>query len=230
MPGSESNGLLSATGGASSPSDRIQILSHPRRSSTGTARSVHSVPEMTTTPVSQPGHWPQQHAYPSSMPSPHVENPPTNWNSHPSAHQQHQPVSISVQDPSLHAVESGSISYPSPYGLDNNSRAMSYPLENATLVTSQPMQMGGYNTPTSNPSPHPSEYQRHMSLPMNAAQPATHPHPHAYASSGHQGYVPQASHPGEMQMMAPAPHPQAQMMGEQGQMMYHMPPNMKVEH
>jgi hypothetical protein len=34
-----------------------------------------------------------------------------------------------------------------------------------------------------------------------------------------------------MQMMAHAPHPQAQMIGEQGQhMVYHMQPNMKVEH
>jgi hypothetical protein len=32
-------------------------------------------------------------------------------------------------------------------------------------------------------------------------------------------------------MMAHAPHSQAQMMGEQGQhMVYHMQPNMKVEH
>jgi hypothetical protein len=33
-----------------------------------------------------------------------------------------------------------------------------------------------------------------------------------------------------MQMMAPAAHPQSQMMNEQGHMMYHMPQNMKVEH
>lgn len=209
------------------------MLSQPRRSSTGTARSVHSIPEIATTPGSQPGHWQPQHPYAHNVPSPHIENPQTNWSQHPSAHQQHQQVSISGQDPSLHAVESGNISYPSPYGLDNNSRAMSYPLENASLVTTQPMQMSGYGTPTSNPSPHPQEYQRHMSLPMNPPQQGPHPpHPHQHQYSGpvHQGYMPQASHPGEMQMMAPAAHQQPQMMSEQGQMMYHMPSNMKVEH
>lgn len=229
MPGADSAGLISATGGASSPSDRIQILSQPRRSSTGTSRSVHSVPDMTSTPVSQPAHWPPQHGYPANVHSPHVEQPPTSWSPHPSAHQPHPSVSLPVQDPSMHAVESGSMSYPSPYGLDNNARAMSYPLENTALVTSQPMQMGGYNTPTSNPSPHPSEYQRQMSVPMNAPPTAHPPHAHPYPNPGHQAYVPQASHPGEMQMMAPAPHAQPQMMSEQGQMMYHIP-NMKVEH
>ena len=227
----ESKNLTFATGGASSPSDRIQILSQPRRSSTGTARSVHSVPEITTTPVSQPTHWTPQHAYPPNMPSPHIEQPQTNWNTHHSAHQPHQQGAIPVQDPSMHAVESGNMSYPSPYGMDGNSRAMSYPLENASLVTSQPMQMGGYSTPTSNPSPHPSEYQRHMSVPMNPPPPTGHSsHPHPYANSGHQGYVPQSSHPGDMHLMAPTQHPQPQMMNEQGQMMYHMQPNMKVEH
>ncbi|KAF2638257.1 hypothetical protein P280DRAFT_456127 [Massarina eburnea CBS 473.64] len=216
--------------GAPSPSDRIQILSQPRRSSTGTARSAHSVPEMTTTPVSQPPHWQSQHTYASNMPSPHVEHPQQNWNSLPPAHQSHPTVSISIPEPSMHAVEN--VSYPSPYGMENNARAMSYPLENTSLVTSQPMQMGGYSTPTSNPSPHPNEYQRHMSVPMNAPPPAhpPHPHAHAYSNQSHQGYAPQSSHPGDMQMMAPAPHPQSQMMGEQGQMMYHMQPHMKVEH
>jgi hypothetical protein len=206
-------------------------MSQPRRSSTGTARSVHSVPEITTTPAPQPTHWQPQHAYPSNMPSPHIEQPPTSWNSHHSAHQPHQPVSLPVQDPSMHAVDSGNMSYPSPYGMDSNSRAMSYPLENPSLGTSQPMQMGGYNTPTSNASPHPSEYQRHMSVPMNPPPPSGHPsHPHPYANSGHHGYVPQSSHPGDMHLMAPTQHQQPQMIGEQGQMMYHMPPNMKVEH
>ncbi|KAF1955312.1 hypothetical protein CC80DRAFT_91548 [Byssothecium circinans] len=229
MPeGSESSNMMSATGGARSPSDRIQILSQPRRTSTSTARSAHSIPEMNTTPVSQPPHWQSQHNYAQNMPSPHVEHPQTNWNTHPSAHQSHPTVSISIPEPTLHAVEN--VSYPSPYGMENNTRSMSYPLENNTLVTSQPPQMGGYSTPTSNPSPHPNEYQRHMSVPMNAPAP-THPsHQHPYPNQGHQGYVPQSSHPGDMQMMAPAPHPQSQMMSEQGQMMYHMQPHMKVEH
>ncbi|KAH7138361.1 hypothetical protein B0J11DRAFT_475915 [Dendryphion nanum] len=247
-------------GTAPSPSDRIQMLSQPRRSSTGTSRSVHSVPEMGT-PVSQPGHWQPPHAYPPNVSSPHVENPPTmgevtaqqdgvRWSPHPShPHQQHHAVSLPVQDGTLHAVDSHAMSYPSPYGMDSNGRAMSYPLENAQLVTSQPMHMTGYGTPTSNPSPHPSEYQRHMSVPMNAQPPAPHtphqhqhqhPHSHppppgpghyqAYPNPGHHGYVPQVSHPGEMQMMAPAPHAQPQMMNDQPHMMYHIPQNMKVEH
>jgi hypothetical protein len=228
MPSSKSVTLIPTTGGASSPSDRIQILSQPRRSSTGTARSVHSVPEINTAPVSQSAHWTPQHAYHSNMPSPHIDQPTANWSTHHSAH---QPVSLPVQDPSMHAVDSGNLSYPSPYGMDSNSRAMSYPLESAPLVTSQPMQMGGYNTPTSNPSPHPSDYQRHVSVPMNAPPPSGHPsHPNPYASSGHQGYVPQTSHPSDMHLMASTQHPQPQMMGEQGQMMYHLPPSMKVEH
>ncbi|KAF2260249.1 hypothetical protein CC78DRAFT_547647 [Lojkania enalia] len=255
--GPENNGLLSAggaTGGAPSPSDRVQMANHHRRSSTGTARSVHSVAEMAT-PVSQPGHWQHQHAYPHNVSSPHIENPPSlgegpgnpdsvRWSPHPHAHQQHHNVSLPVQDPSLHAVDSSGIPYPNPYSLDSNTRAMSYPLENAQLVTSQPMQMTGYGTPTSNPSPHPPEYQRHMSLPMNphpAAGHPGHPHPHphppqqppppypTFPTHGHQGYVPQASHPSDMQMMAPAPHPQSQMMSDQGHIMYHIPPNMKVE-
>jgi hypothetical protein len=239
------------------------MLSHARRSSTGTARSVHSVPEMAT-PVSQPAHWQtqqqqqqqqQQHSYAHHVSSPHVEHPTMGevqaphqesmrWSPHPSSHpqQQHHPVSMPVQDASIHAVESSGMSYPSPYGMDSNSRAMSYPLENPTLVTSQPMPMSGYGTPTSHPSPHPSEYQRHMSAPMNhqsmppqGAHSQSQQHtsaPYAsYQSGPHQGYAPQASHPGEMSMMAHAPHPQAQMMNEQGQhIVYHMQPNMKLEH
>ena len=184
------------------------------------------MPEMGATPVSQAPHWQSQHTYAPSMPSPHIEHPQSNWNTHPSGHQAHPTVSISIPEPTLHAVEN--VSYPSPYGMDNNARSMSYPLESTTLVTSQPTQMGGYSTPTSNPSPHPSEYQRHVSVPMNAA-PAHSSHPHSYPNQGHQGYVPQSTHPSDMQMMAPAP--QSQMMGEQGQMMYHhMQPHMKVEH
>lgn len=121
------------------------------------------------------------------------------------------------------------MSYPTPYSMDHNTRAMSYPLENTSLVTSQAMQIGGYNTPTSNPSPHTSEYHRQMSVPMNAAPAASHQH--AYSSPAHHGYsVPQTSHPGDMHMMAPASHPPPHMVNEQGQMMYHLPPHMKVEH
>ncbi|ORY15675.1 hypothetical protein BCR34DRAFT_641673 [Clohesyomyces aquaticus] len=241
-----------ATGGAPSPSDRIQMLSQARRSSTGTARSVHSVPEMAT-PVSQPGHWQPQHTgYPPNVSSPHIETPSTlgdvsgpqdgvRWSPHPHPHphqqQQHHSVSISVQDPSLHAVDSSGMPYPNPYSMDSNARAMSYPLENSHLVTSQPMQMTGYGTPTSNPSPHHPEYQR-LNVPMRAHPPPPHPghqqqpgptpYP-TYSNHGPQGYVPQATHPGEMQMMTQS-HQQPQMMGEQGHMMYHMPQNMKVEH
>ncbi|KAL5377040.1 hypothetical protein PMIN06_011351 [Paraphaeosphaeria minitans] len=240
--GNEQAGLLAATGGAPSPSDRIQILSHARRSSTGTARSVHSVPEITTTPVVQPAPWQQQqqhpqppqhqqHAYSSNVPSPHVEHPPANWSSHPSAHPSQHPVSLSVPESSLHAVESGSMSYPTQYSMDHNTRAMSYPLENASLVTSQAMQIGGYNTPTSNPSTHSSDYHRQMSVPMHNAPPAGHgQHPHSYSSPAHHTYVRQSSHPGEMHMMAPGSHQQSHMVNEQGQMMYHLPPHMKVEH
>ncbi|KAL5119726.1 hypothetical protein ACEQ8H_002332 [Pleosporales sp. CAS-2024a] len=244
--------------GAPSPSDRVQMLSHARRSSTGTARSVHSLPEMST-PISQPVHWQtqQQHSYSHHVSSPHVEQPSmgevqaphqeaVRWSPHPSAHaqhqQQHHPVSIPVQDASIHAVESSGISYPSPYGIEGNARAMSYPLETPTLVTSQPMTMSGYGTPTSHPSPHPSDYQRHISAPMNHQSMAAQP-PHApsqqhtsspYASfpnPSHQGYGPPVSHGGDMSMMAHAPHGQNQMMGERGQhMVYHMQGNMKVEH
>ncbi|KAH8723207.1 hypothetical protein GQ44DRAFT_620929 [Phaeosphaeriaceae sp. PMI808] len=237
--------------GAPSPSDRVQMLSHARRSSTGTARSVHSVPEMAT-PVSQPGHWQQQqqqHSYAHHVSSPHGEQPPmgeaphsesVRWSPHPLGHSQHHAGSLPVQDSSIHAVEPTGMSYPSPYSLESNARAMSYPLETPTLVTSQPMPMSGYGTPTSHPSPHPSDYQRQMSLPMNhQSMPAHTPHQQqhtsapytSYPSAPHQGYTSQqVSHAGEIPMMAHAPH-QAQMMGEQGQhMVYHMQSNMKVEH
>ena len=255
MPGRDTTGLISATGSAPSPSDRIQMLSQPRRSSTGTARSVHSIPEMAT-PVSQPGHWQQQHSYPPNVSSPHIEHPPNmgevssqqdtvRWSPHPHAHPQHHSVSMPVQDPSLHAMDTQGMTYPNPYGMDSSARSMSYPLENPQLVTSQPMQMTGYGTPTSAHSPHPSDYQRHMSVPMHAhAHPpphASHSHPQqqqgpagpypTFPTGAPQGYAPQGSHPGEMQhMMAPAPHPPPQMMSEQSHMMYQMPPNMKVEH
>lgn len=227
------------------------MLSHARRSSTGTSRSVHSVPEIST-PVSQPAHWQQQHAYAHHVSSPHVEAPPSmgevsasqhdqvRWGAHPSSHPQHHTVSMPVQDPSAHAVESSGMTYPSPYGMDSSTRSMSYPLENPAMVTSQPMGISAYGTPTSHPSPHPSDYQRHMSVPLNhQAVPSqsshTHPqHPSAYTSypsAPHQGYTPQVSHPGDMQMMSHTSHPQAQMMGEQGQhMAYQMQSNMKIEH
>lgn len=136
------------------------MLSHARRSSTGTARSVHSVPEIATS-ASQAGHWQAQHQYAHHVSSPHVEAPPpmevsaphhdtVRWSPHPSSHpQHHHPVSM-ADHPSVHAVEP----YPNPYGMESNARAMSYPLENQSLVTSQPMQMTGYGTPTSHPSPH----------------------------------------------------------------------------
>lgn len=233
--------------GAPSPSDRIQMLSQPRRSSTGTARSVHSVPEIAT-PASQASHWQTQHSYAHHVSSPHGEAPApmdvstphhdARWSPHPSSHPQHHGVSM-AEHPSAHAVEP----YPSSYGMESNTRAMSYPLDNAPLVTSQPMQMTGYGTPTSHPSPHASEYQRHMSVSMNHQVPPQPQHPHAHAqqqtsapypSYAHQGYAPQVSHPGDMPMMAHAPHshpqPQPQMMGEPGQHIMYMQPNMKVEH
>lgn len=223
------------------------MLSQPRRSSTGTARSVHSVPEIAT-PVSHAGNWQTQHSYAHHVSSPHGEAPApmdvttphhdARWSPHPSSHPQHHAVSM-AEHPSVHAVEP----YPSPYGMESSARAMSYPLENQSLVTSQPMQMTGYGTPTSHPSPHPSEYQRHMSVPMSHQAPPQpqHPHPHAqqhtsapYPSYAQQSYVPQVSHPGDMPMMAHAPHshpqPQPQMMGEPGQHIMYMQPNMKVEH
>ncbi|KAL6708824.1 hypothetical protein ACN47E_002231 [Coniothyrium glycines] len=242
--------------GAPSPTDRIQMLSHqPRRGSTGTTRSMHSVTEIAT-PVSQSGHWQQQqHAYAHHGSSPHGDAPSNmgdvsaphheavRWSPHPShpSHSQHHPVSMSVQDPSAHSVEAPGLSYPSPYGMESNARAMSYPLENAPLVTSQPIQMSGYGTPTSHPSPHSSEYQRHMSVPMHHQStpvqgPPQHSQHHTSASytsypvAPQQNYASQGSHSSEMPLMH-APHHQPQMMNEQGQhIMYHMQPNMKVEH
>lgn len=226
------------------------MLSQPRRGSTGTTRSVHSVPELST-PVSQPQHWQQQHAYQHHVSSPHGDGPSNmgevpaphhesvRWSPHPS-HPQHHQVSMPVQDPSVHAVEAPGMSYPSPYGMESNARAMSYPLENASLVTSQPMPISGYGTPTSHPSPHPSEYQRHMSVPMHHQSapvqgPPQHSQhhtsaPYSYSVAPQQNYATQGSHNNEMPMMH-APHQQPQMMTEQGShMMYHMQPNMKVEH
>jgi hypothetical protein len=171
-----------------------------------------------------------------------IPNPPdaVRWSPHPSQHSQHSqhhPVTMAVPEGALHAIDTSGMSY--PYVVDSNSRAMSYPLENSQLVASQSMQqMTGYGTPTSNPSPHPQDYQRPMSVPVNPPQSAIHPsHPHtpqqahspyqAYAS--HQAFPPQVSHPGDMQMMAQAPHAQSQMMSDQGAMMYHMQSNMKMD-
>ncbi|KAF1943532.1 hypothetical protein EJ02DRAFT_443249 [Clathrospora elynae] len=232
--------------GAPSPSDRVQMLSQPRRMSTGTARSAHSVPELAT-PASQPGHWQQQHTYTHS---PHVDAPPAmgevqapqheavRWSPHPGHPQQHHQVSMPVQDPSAHAVEQPNMSYPSPYVMESNARAMSYPLENASMVTSQPMPMSGYGTPTSHPSPHASEY-RHMSAPMHHQQgqgPPQHQQHHTSAPYGtyhsQQGYPPQGGHGSEMPMMHSHQHGQSQMMNEQGQHIIYQPypPNMKAEH
>jgi hypothetical protein len=135
------------------------------------------------------------------------------------------------------------MSYPASYGLDNHGRAMSYPLENQQLITSQPMQMTGYGTPTSARSPHPSDYPR-PGMSLNAHPPSQHPvhhqqHPQQqtappayppFPQPGQQNFVPQASHPGDMPPMG-APHQQQQPMSEQGHMMYQQyPSNMKVEH
>ncbi|CBX97763.1 hypothetical protein LEMA_P091720.1 [Plenodomus lingam JN3] len=233
--------------GAPSPSDRVQMLSQPRRGSTGTARSAHSVPEIAT-PVSQPGHWQQQqqHSYAHHTSSPHVDPTPAmgdvqRWSPHPN-HPQHHQVSMPVQDASIHAVEPSNMAYPGTYGMESNTRAMSYPLENPPMVTSQPMTMSSYGTPTSHPSPHTSEYQRHMSVPMHhqsapgqgAAQHGQQhtSAPYSYPVGQQQSYAPQVSHANDMPMMH-AQHQQNQMMNEQGQhIMYqhHMSSNMKVEH
>jgi len=246
----------SGAAGAPSPSDRVHMLSQPRRMSTGTARSAHSVPEIAT-PVSQPGHWQSQHTYAHHVSSPHVDTPPAmgevqapqhegvRWSphpGHPQQQQQHHQVSMPVQDASVHAVEQPNMSYPSPYVMESNARAMSYPLENASMVTSQPMPMSGYGTPTSHPSPHASEYQRHMSVPMHhqpvqGQGPPQHQQHHTSAPYGsypvgpQQGYPPQVSHGSEMPMMH-AQHGQPQMMNEQGQHIIYQPyqSNMKVEH
>ncbi|KAF2198704.1 hypothetical protein GQ43DRAFT_377993 [Delitschia confertaspora ATCC 74209] len=260
----DTSGNLSLTPIATSPSDRVQMLSQPRRCSTpGTTRSFHSVPDQGT-PASQSAHWQSQHTtvYTPSLSSPHVETPPPmanvsgssdmgQWNHHPTPHSQHPSVSMGVPDPSaqsLHPLNTSGLPY-NAYIVDSNTRAMSYPLENAQLVSSQPMQqMTGYGTPISNSSPHPQDYQRPMgqaNLPyqqQQQQQQQTNPayqqpqtnQPHQQANSPYQAYPsheqqifhPQVSHPGEMQMMAPAPHAQPQMMEGQGTMTYHqMQPN-----
>lgn len=148
-----------------------------------------------------------------------------------------------VQDPSIHSVDAPSMAYPGSYGLESNTRAMSYPLENPSMVTSQSMSMSGYGTPTSHPSPHGSDYQRHISVPMHhqstSGQASTqHGQQHtsapynSYSIGQQQGYAPQVSHANDMPMMH-AQHPQSRMINDQGQhIMYqhHMQANMKVEH
>lgn len=205
------------------------------------------MPEIAT-PVSQPGHWQQQqqHSYAHHTSSPHVDPTPAmgdvqRWSPHPN-HPQHHQVSMPVQDASIHAVEPSNMAYPGTYGMESNTRAMSYPLENPPMVTSQPMTMSSYGTPTSHPSPHTSEYQRHMSVPMHhqsapgqgAAQHGQQhtSAPYSYPVGQQQSYAPQVSHANDMPMMH-AQHQQNQMMNEQGQhIMYqhHMSSNMKVEH
>lgn len=246
-------GLPEQGTGAPSPSDRVQMLSQPRRGSTGTARSVHSVVEIAT-PVSQSSHWQSQHTYAQHASSPHVDTSSAlgdvhasqhegvRWSPHPN-HAQHHPVSMTVQDSSIHAVDTPSIAYPGSYGMEGNARAMSYPLENPPILTSQSMSMSGYGTPTSHPSPHNSDYQRHISVPMHhqsapgqgSSQHAQH-HTSApystYPLSQQQAYSPQVSHANDMPMMH-AQHSQGRMMSEQApHMMYqhHLPSNMKVEH
>jgi hypothetical protein len=231
-------GVPDQSTGAPSPSDRVQMLSQPRRCSTGTSRSV--VSELGT-PVSQPAHWQPQHAYTHHVSSPHVDTPPmveaphldsARWSPHPS-HPQHHTVSMAVQDPSIHAVESP-MSYPSPYGMESNARAMSYPLESAPLVTSQSLPMSGYATPTSHHSPHPSDYQRHMSVPMHhqgapGQGPPQYPTSAPYTSypvAPQSGYATPVSHSEQMPLMQQTP-----MMNDQGpHLMYHMQSNMKIEH
>lgn len=267
MPGTDTSGLILATGGAPSPSDRVQMLSQPRRSSTDTPRSVHSAPEMAT-PVHQPAHWQPQHAYTPNVSSPHGEGSPhpgdapgpqdsCRWTPQHHSQPSHPSVSIPVQDPALHAMDSTGMPYSSPYNMDNNARALSYPLDNPQLVTSQPMHMTGYNTPISARSPHPSDYQRQLGMPMNPHSPAPHqPHQHQhqhqqqqqhqhpqqapqtqyphFTNPPPQSFVPQTSHPGDMQPLQPlmSLHGQSQMMNDQGHIMYqHYPPNsMKLEH
>lgn len=196
-----------------------------------------------TTPISQSGHWQPQHAYTHHVSSPHVDSPPpmeaphldsARWSPHPS-HPQHQAVSMAVQDPSIHAMDSTSMSYPSPYGMESNTRAMSYPLESTPLVTSQPLPMSGYATPTSHHSPHPSDYQRHVSVPMHhqgtpgqgpPQQPTSAPFS-SYPVVPQSGYATPVSHAEPMPLMQHGPP----LLNEQGShLMYHLQPNMKVEH
>ncbi|KAF2277898.1 uncharacterized protein EI97DRAFT_374526 [Westerdykella ornata] len=249
-----------ATGGAPSPSDRIHMLSQPRPS-TSTPRSMHAVPDMAT-PVSQPAHWAPSHTYPANVSSPHIHGTPTMvevpvasdavpW-PQPRSQSSHQPGTMPMPDQPLQALDSTAMSYPNPYGMDNNARSLSYPFENPQLVTSQPMQAAGYSTPTSARSPHPSDFQRHH-MSLSAYPPGPHPAAQqpqqqgaqtpysAFPPQAHQSFVPQASHPGDMQPLM-APHPQAPPMAEPSHMMYqqyppnikvdqpHYPPNMKLDH
>ena len=218
--GSGDSGMLTS-GGVPSPTDRIQILSQPRPSSTPTARSVPSIANPAPT-VSQPDQWQPQHTgYSTTASSPleasvlsDISGPPdtVRWSPHPHSHQ--HPTSLPVPDSPLHAVDSH---LPYSYVLDTSGRPMQYQMESQPMV-SQPM--SGYGTPTSNPSPHPPEFQRHLTIQLATAQ---QPQYSSYSTHGHHGYLPTSTHPGEMAMM---PQP---MMGEQGHIMYHMNPNMKSE-
>ena len=218
--GSGDSGMLTS-GGVPSPTDRIQILSQPRPSSTPTARSVPSVANPAPT-VSQPDQWQPQHTgYSTTASSPleasvlsDISGPPdtVRWSPHPHSHQ--HPTSLPVPDSPLHAVDSH---LPYSYVLDTSGRPMQYQMESQPMV-SQPM--SGYGTPTSNPSPHPPEFQRHLTIQLATAQQPQYP---SYSTHSHHGYLPTSTHPGEMAMM---PQP---MMGEQGHIMYHMNPNMKSE-
>ncbi|OCL05691.1 hypothetical protein AOQ84DRAFT_224620, partial [Glonium stellatum] len=173
---------------------------------------------------SQPDQWQPQHAgYSTAASSPleassvlsDVSGPPdaVRWSPHPHSHQ--HPTSLPVPDSSLHAVDSSHMPY--SYVLDASGRPMQYQMESQPMAA-QPM--SGYGTPTSNPSPHPPEFQRHLTVQLATAQQAQYP---SYSQHSHQGYLPTSTHPGEMAMM---PQP---MMGEQGHMMYHMNLNMKTE-
>ena len=219
--GSGDSGMLTS-GGVPSPTDRIQILSQPRPSSTPTARSVPSVANPVPT-VSQPDQWQPQHTgYSTTASSPleasvlsDISGPPdtVRWSPHPHSHQ--HSTSLPVPDSPLHAVDSSHLPY--SYVLDTSGRPMQYQMESQPMV-SQPM--SGYGTPTSNPSPHPPEFQRHLTIQLATAQ---QPQYSSYSTHSHHGYLPTSTHPGEMAMM---PQP---MMGEQGHIMYHMNPNMKSE-
>lgn len=244
--------MMSAMGGAPSPSDRIHMLSQPRRSSTSTPRSMHSGQDLHT-PISQPPQWaaqPQMHGYPPNVPSPHGQPSPhlanvppqpetVRWNQPPPPH----PASMSIQDPSLQSMDQSSVPYSTGYPMDTSGRAMSYPLENQQIVTSQPMPMTSYSTPTSARSPHPVDYPRPMSLPLAGPTSAPHhqhqqqhPHPHSQPQPPQAPQTPYSSysaptqptfvsppnhHPGEMQPMMSPHHHQSHMLGEQGPMMYH---------
>lgn len=219
--GSGDSGMLTP-GGVPSPTDRIQILSQPRPSSTPTARSVPSIANPAPT-VSQPDQWQPQHTgYSTAASSPleassvlsDISGPPdtVRWSPHPHSHQ--HSTSLPVPDSPLHAVDSSHLPY--SYVLDTSGRPMQYQMESQPMVSQS---MSGYGTPTSNPSPHPPEFHRHLTLQLATAQQPQY----SYTTHSHQGYLPTSTHPGEMAMM---PQP---MMGEQGHIMYHMNPNMKTE-